>query len=176
MSWININDIVYPIGHVVTTTSNISPAETLGGTWTLIDKRFSDLGDAVSSTVGSGASSFTVAAMRAGNTIRFRVAFVPNTTIADTTLTMGVIDFESAGITGLGYGVYNYPAGADAPGGFAMCQVGYDSGTVTTVDAVGKTSGELASGSTYYLDFTAVVYHTRMLDSACKEWLWKRTA
>ena len=177
MTWVNINELIYPVGHVLVTSTNQSPAESMGGTWTCIHKTFEEYGGAITVTKGDSASEFECGVLRAGNTVRFRIRFVPNVNIADNTLTMGYLDFESAGITGgLGYGLYNYAAGNDTAGGFAMCQIGYDTGVVQTVDAVAQTSGTLASGTTCYLDFTQVCYPSKMSDSACKEWFWKRTA
>lgn len=39
-SWVNILDLAYPVGSVYITTSTTSPASTLGGTWSIIDKKF----------------------------------------------------------------------------------------------------------------------------------------
>ena len=36
MTWININDITYPIGSTFETSDSTSPAETLGGVWSLV--------------------------------------------------------------------------------------------------------------------------------------------
>lgn len=175
MTWTNINELIYPIGHVMATSTNQSPAETIGGTWTCIHKTFEEYGGNITVTKGSSASEFECSVLRTGNTVRFRIRFVPNVSVADTARHMGTIDLASAGLSGLGYALYNYPAGSDAPGGFAMCQIDID-GKVQTVEAVGKTSGTLDGNSSYYLDFTQVCYPSRMLDDACKQWFWQKTA
>lgn len=176
MTWVNINEAIYPVGHVIITSTNESPANLYGGTWTCIHKVFKEYKGSITTTKGANASSAGCEIVRAGNTIRFRVYFVPNTSIADSTLTMGYLDFESAGIDGLGYSVFNYHAGNDASGGWAMTTVAHDTGAIQTEEAIAQTSGTLASGNTYYLDFTQSCYPSKMLDSACKEWYWKRTA
>lgn len=40
MSWINLLSIVYPIGSIYMSFSNISPASIVGGTWSKIENRF----------------------------------------------------------------------------------------------------------------------------------------
>lgn len=40
MSFINIMDIVYPVGSLYFSSSNISPANLFGGTWTCVQKDF----------------------------------------------------------------------------------------------------------------------------------------
>lgn len=175
MAWVNVNDIVYPVGHVVMTSTNESPANSLGGTWTCVNKVFKDLGNTVTTTLGSYASSFTCYVLRAGNTIRMRIYFIPNVTIADTAYHMGTIDLTSLGVNSLGYAQYYQPAGSDAANGYAMCLV-HSSGKVETVEAVGKTSGSLPTGGGFYLEFSQVCYPSQMLDDACKAWFWKRTA
>ena len=40
MAWVNIADVIYPIGSIYETTSSVSPSELFGGTWNLIDDVF----------------------------------------------------------------------------------------------------------------------------------------
>ena len=177
MAWLSVNEVAHPVGSIVVTNTNQSPANELGGTWTRIDKKFKELGNVVTSTLGSGASSFTCQILRSDHNIRFRISFVPKSTLNDTTITVGTVDLQSCGLNDTTYyGGFYLPAGCDEAGGYAMCNFGWDTGTVQVVDAVGKNAGTLSGGYTYYLDFTIAVADTMMLDSHCKEWHWKRTA
>lgn len=40
MAWINIAEILYPVGSIYESTSSTSPADLFGGTWQLIDDVF----------------------------------------------------------------------------------------------------------------------------------------
>ena len=40
MSFVNLLDIIYPVGSVYFSTSAISPAESIGGTWTQVQNRY----------------------------------------------------------------------------------------------------------------------------------------
>lgn len=40
MAWINISEVLYPVGTIYETTSSTSPSELFGGTWSLIDDVF----------------------------------------------------------------------------------------------------------------------------------------
>lgn len=40
MAFVNLMDIVYPVGSVYMSTTNVSPANTIGGTWTAIEDKF----------------------------------------------------------------------------------------------------------------------------------------
>ena len=39
-TWINLFDIIYPVGSIYHSTSSTSPASTVGGTWSAISGRF----------------------------------------------------------------------------------------------------------------------------------------
>lgn len=40
MAWVNILDLVYPVGAYYISNNNISPAELFGGSWTQLKSRF----------------------------------------------------------------------------------------------------------------------------------------
>ena len=176
MAWLSINEVANPLGSIVVTSSNVSPAAELGGTWTLVDKKFTEYSGSVTATAGAGASSFSAYMLRSDHNIRLRPQFYPSSTVNDTTVTMGKVDLSSCGITNTYYSGFYLPAGSDASNGFAMCEFVWDTGEVKTVDAVGKNGGSLTPSETFYVDFNIVCTMDMMLDSHCKEWHWQRTA
>lgn len=58
MSWINILNVVYPVGSVYCSTTNISPASSIGGSWTQIQNAVLRSGDSVGYT-GSDTHAIT---------------------------------------------------------------------------------------------------------------------
>ena len=58
MSWINILNIVYPVGSIYCSTTNISPASSIGGSWTQIENAALRSGDSVGYT-GSDTHAIT---------------------------------------------------------------------------------------------------------------------
>lgn len=58
MSWINILNVVYPVGSVYCSTTNISPASSIGGSWTQIKNAVLRSGDSVGYT-GSDTHAIT---------------------------------------------------------------------------------------------------------------------
>ena len=59
MSWINITDIIYPIGSYYISNNNTPPAELFGGTWTQLTGRFL-YATTSTSTGGSNTHTLTV--------------------------------------------------------------------------------------------------------------------
>ena len=88
---------------------------------------------------------------------------------------MGTIDLSSLGISSTGYSIYQHPIGSDGAGGFGMFQMIYDTGVVSSVEALGKEGTTLDAG-TFYGEINLTVPHTYMLNTACNKWYWKRTA
>ena len=59
MSWINIADIIYPIGSYYISNNNTPPAELFGGTWTQLTGRFL-YATTSTSTGGSNTHTLTI--------------------------------------------------------------------------------------------------------------------
>lgn len=167
---------LYPIGHVVITDTNTSPADTIGGTWTLIDREFTPYyGTATTTANTTNASSFVCEFVRGGHNLRLRFKIVTTVTIGDTALEMGTVDLSSLGISRTLYSVYQYPMGNDGSGGFGMFQMIYNTGVVSSVEALGEGTSELAAG-TFYGEINLTIVGNAMLDNACNKFYWKRTA
>ena len=70
VAWINVNDVVHPVGSVVCTSSSTSPASSLGGTWSLIDKELTPAaGTATVAQNTTNTSSFICEFTRGGGII-----------------------------------------------------------------------------------------------------------
>lgn len=58
MSWINILNVIYPVGSIYCSTTNVSPASSIGGSWTQIENAALRSGDSVGYT-GSDTHAIT---------------------------------------------------------------------------------------------------------------------
>ena len=56
-NFVNLMDVIYPIGSIYLTTNNTSPASSIGGTWTKIENCTLAAGGSTYGNVGSYASS-----------------------------------------------------------------------------------------------------------------------
>lgn len=54
MAYVNLLEVVYPVGSIYLTTLDVSPAETIGGTWQKIEKI--DIGPKLTKTIYDGGS------------------------------------------------------------------------------------------------------------------------
>ena len=97
--------------------------------------------------------------------------------IGDTILTLGTLDISGLGINSL-Y-ITHYTTGfSDGGNALGNCYLDVNSPCSLKIqDVVTKTSGgTLASGNSIYMEFNIVVPYTNMLDSACNQFIFKRTA
>lgn len=67
MAFINILEIVYPIGSIYISTANVSPAETIGGSWTQIQ----------GATLGFTGSNGFAASMAYGGSLKISTNQMP---------------------------------------------------------------------------------------------------
>lgn len=167
---------LHPVGTVVCTSTNTNPSKTYGGTWSLIDKGFKSYSVFTPSifTAGTNVVADTVYLSRGANTIRIRLSMVVNASLSDTGMSLGTLNWDAIGITGLHAGIIEQLAYRDGANGGIVYSVFHESGEIQQVDVFDVTP--IASGSTFYLDFTFVVGYDRMLDSVCDKFYWKRTA
>lgn len=172
-------EAMHTVGSCYTTTTNVDPATTLGfGTWTLIDKAFqsktANSNVFTHDTDNVSASSGYI--QRSGHSIRIRVIVTPSAALGETNVTLGTLNLETLGVSTLG--ITNYIQGiSDAGNGIAMASIAQATGIITYSDCVTKTSGgSLAAGKEIQFMFTVVITNDHMLDSACDQFVWKRTA
>lgn len=173
---------LYPVGSVYVSTTNTNPSSKFGGTWTLIDKEFSELVASDSSgkyfvPVSSGASSYTLYIIRSGKTIDFRLNFYNAMALTDTAVTVGLFNFNALGIESLYYGAVYEPGGTDGGDAIPLFNVNWESGAVSVEDVLCKGSTtSIATGNSVYYRGRLQCNSDRMLDSACDKFYWKRTA
>lgn len=172
----SITNALYPVGAVVCMSTNKNPSSMYGGTWTLIDKGFKAYSAYIPSmfTAGTNVTADTVYLSRGGNTIRIRLSIVVNASLSDTGMSLGTLNWSTVGVTGLHAGIIEQLSYRDGANGGIVYSIFHESGEIQQVDVFDATP--LASGSTFYLDFTFVSDYTRMLDSVCDKFYWKRTA
>lgn len=172
----SVTNALYPVGSVVCMSTNKNPSSIYGGTWTLIDKGFKAYSVYTPSifTAGTNVVADTVYLSRGANTIRIRLSMVVNSALSDTGMSLGTLNWSAVGVTGLHAGIIEQLAYRDGANGGIVYSIFHESGEIQQVDVFDSTP--LASGSTFYLDFTFVSDYTRMLDSVCDKFYWKRTA
>lgn len=164
---------VHPVGSVVVTSNNTTPD--LPGTWELIDKEFKseasssdDLFTANSTNCELNSCYYT----RSGHSLQIRLNFTNKVALTDSNLVLGNFNLEALGVTSLPYSLYNVLGSTDAGNSFLMMIVDYENGTLTHADC---TSNVSANNSCYLL-FDVDVTASRMIDSFCDKFYWKRTA
>lgn len=167
---------LYPVGSVVCTSTNTNPASIYGGTWALIDKGFKSYSVFTPSmfTAATNVVADTVYLSRGANTIRIRLSVVVNSALSDTGMSLGTLNWDVVGITGLHAGLIELLAYRDGANGGIVYSVFHETGEIQQVDVFDLTP--IPSGSTFFLDFTFVVGYDRMIDSVCDKFYWKRTA
>ena len=183
----------YPIGSIVITSTNSSPASKYGGTWQLIDKEFKHQ----SLTSGffapdSNVSSVDYAlAVLTGHKIYLRLRLTAGVDLTDSvtspnTNTLGTINANSIGLV-TGPNSYNYfitPScnNSDAAK-WGYCMVPciatntQENFTLSFLDSLTRTtSGILPSGSRIWICGPLQIEPDKMLDSFCDKFYWERTA
>lgn len=170
-----------PIGSVYVTNSNIDPNGLLGyGTWSLIDKQFTQGGGSTGFTVNStNASGGSIAWFRNGHLIWMRISFKNLVAISDSDQTWGTINGATLGMSSGAYGFSVGTGYADGLNAIPQVQLTWNgtTGTVKTVDWVTKsTSYPTTTGEPVYMLFIVPVSNTSIADSACDKFFWKRTA
>ena len=173
---------IFPVGHCIVTSTKTNPSSAMGGgTWELIDKKFTPLSSNATSlfTVTSANCSLTsIYVNRADHSIRIRLQILPKVTFGDSSLSLGTFNMSEMGISNF----WNtwYPLGSsDGAGGISLASIAYDTGVITHLDSIHQKGNDTDITSTEYniiYDFTVLIPMDRMLDSACNQFIWKRTA
>lgn len=166
---------LYPVGSVYCNSTNTNPASKFGGTWSLIDKGFKSIHTTVTGgfTPATNITAGETYVNRGGNTLRIRQALVINTALTDTTCELGSFVWNAFGISNIPMSINDAITYRDGANGGIVWSL-YSSGKVEQIDIIDATS--ITSGNTFFLDFTFVVDSSRMLDSVCDKFYWKRTA
>jgi hypothetical protein len=176
----NLIDYVYPIGSICIRETKSDPVDTLGGTWTLVDKEFSSLySDSLDNTYFTPnpavVSECEFRIVRTGHnlTLKLYLSIIENVSLSDTRINLGTLNYEAIGITQLPTN-RSFPVGyTDGGNSIIMGYVYSETGNLDVIDIVGADG---VSGTTVYFDFTETITSKFMLDNACNKFYWKRKA
>lgn len=174
--WASLVDKVYPIGICIETSdSNFDPNTAWGGTWELIDKEFKS--EASSSddlfTVNSNNCELTSCYYtRSGHSIQIRLNFTNKVALTDTNLELGNFNLDVLGVTSLPYSLYNVIGATDGGNALLTTYINYSTGILTHAES----TNDVSANNSCYLLFDVDVTASRMIDSFCDKFYWKRTA
>lgn len=166
---------VHPIGTVIITSTNTNPSSNLGGTWELIDKEFeseaSDSNDMFSAN-SNNCELTSCYYTRSGHSIQIRLNFINKVTLGDTNIELGNFNLDVLGVTSFPYSLYNVIGASDGGNALLTMIIGYTSGLLTHAEA----TSNVEVNNTCYLLFDVDVTASRMIDSFCNKFYWKRIA
>ena len=170
----------FPVGSCYTTATNTNPATILGlGTWTLIDKVFARANVTsgffeYNATNASAAGDFS--AIRSGHSTRIHLSVTPSVALSTSSVQLGTFDLAALGFSHL---TASFEVIGGSSGGNAVFygDINSSTGVLTHNRSVTRTSGgSLAAGNKIYFDILLKSAGQNMLDSACDQFIWKRTA
>lgn len=175
--WYSLMDLVYPVGAVCITSTNINPATIFGGgTWTLTHKRFKyQIVENVITFNSTNTQSGASVAVINGEQIEIRLSFANKVELTDAVIEIGQLNLAAIGLSGK-YAEY-VPFFADAGNGIAFLQV-TNTGLIQTQEVVPKgTATTIPAGTSSGQARLSVMFgQGSMLDSFCDEFHWVRTA
>lgn len=180
----NLLNLMHPVGSILTTSTNVNPAEAVGGgTWELVDKDARDIWmqlpttawipqNADINTYSSNLSYVTLSQ----HTAHFRLFFTTTADLTDTEVALGKLIPEAVGLVGIPYGILSEVAISDG-GQSTLCWKLTTDGTISVVEVLNLDGTHvLPSGQTFYLNFTYLIKGAELLDDFCDKFYWKRTA
>lgn len=169
----------YPVGSVFISSENVDPAETMGGTWELVDKllanrSYNQSAGVISINTTNVASLSTTLITVGGDTIEIYITFTTKVALGDTTVDLFTINLEKMGIGGLGQ---KRMIGLDDAGNGLINANVSSAGLVQSLDVVTKTSGGQVTASTdAQFNTTWKITPGSRMDAFCDRFFWKRTA
>lgn len=176
-----IVDIIYPIGSVITMSTNANPATLYGGTWELIDKEFEVSimnGLESSATLNANCSAAAIKCRRVAHTLEFFIDVTPAVTLTDSALTMFTLDLEAVGVSSLG-ATRSLVWFSDGGNAIMTCTLNAD-GVFTINDVIVRGSSTPSLDAETNLSMggghACFIPPEDMLDSACNKFYFKRTA
>ena len=181
-------DKIYPIGFCYTTSTKTNPSTIFPGTtWELIDKRFAyktgggTSGTAITNLFTADTTNVStvngVYFIREGHHVKVHLSVYIKVAVSGTNLTLGTFNLDTIGITGFPLTVVSMGA-ADGFNGIPVYQI-TGAGKVTHVDLINTGTSKkavTATSAAYVIQTTLPVSYTSILDSACDQFIWKRTA
>ena len=169
-----IINLSHPVGTYIETTTNTNPSNTLGGTWTLIDKQLRGqyLDSGIFTINTEVCSTSTQAVSIYGHTLYFRISVkYTGEDLTDGDTTIGSINFPAVGVSRFPNSRYYNNGYNESTNASIAYSVGYEDGEIR------YRYGGLTKDSTAYFDFSVVITNIdQMLDSFCNRFTWRRTA
>lgn len=178
-------NIAHPVGSILTTSTNTSPASTLGGTWELVDKTFktdyktlnSSYWTSKNATLDGATSGLTSTVSWTDHSINIRLKLNVTTKLTDTETELGTLKLASIGVERLPYTIYYGVAQSDGGQCVINYSFAYETGTITVHDVINiDGTHTMESGQYFFIDVQEDIPHDIMLDSFCDKFYWKRTA
>lgn len=179
---VNLASVFYPVGSCYTTNTNTNPSTWLGGTWTLVDKRF---------TPGNGENGITwnttntktertFAWIRNDHDLWLRFRWTNNVAFSDTEQAICTIDMTTLGFKSGESGYYQWITGAcDGINAALLMNLSWSgsTGTVYIQDAITRAATvPTTTGQPAYATMLVKCDLSHMDDSACNQFVWQRTA
>ena len=168
------------VGDIIVTSTNADPSERFGGTWKLIDKEFKSEAGNSNSLFNANATNCEVNNFyftRGKNSVSIRFNFKNLVELNDSTVVLGNFNFPDLGINELSYGLYYVIGSTDDGNGLFISFIDHTSGQTEIRDTISKgSSGNISSNSSCYLTFEIEATFSKMIDSFCDKFFWKRVA
>jgi hypothetical protein len=180
-TYISLSDIAHPIGSILITDSNVSPGDSLGGIWELIDKEFEPKWYTINTanwTNGKAelSGSYCNIALT-GHNLALRIGLKPTEDLSDSESNLGQLDVSSYGVPELPYTIFRGVAVSDG-GQCTLCYNISQDGTIVTYDALNLDgTHKMSAGESFYINQVYSIHDPdRMLDDFCDKFYWKRIA
>ena len=167
---------LYPVGAVYCNSTNTNPSAKFGGTWELIDKGFKSglIVDSSAFTPNSKVGVTSCYITHGYQTIRIRLIVTLGISPSDEPYTIGNFNWDKVGIVALPMGFDEMVTFDDGANGGIVWSVTWNTGQVTQTDVTNGIG--ITEGKSFSLELTFTVPYSRMLDSFCDKFYWKRTA
>lgn len=169
----------YPVGGVFISSENVNPAETMGGTWELVDKllkaaSYNQNTNAITINTNNVASLGTCLITVDGNTMDIYVTLTTKVALADQDVNLFALNLEAIGVSSLN--AKRIVCNSDGGNGFVNASVN-SAGNVLATDVVTKTSGaNMAANVGVQFSATWKINKSSRMDAFCDRFFWKRTA
>lgn len=179
----NVYSMLYPVSSVLCMAENINPADIIGiGEWELIDKEFKSRWIDISakgSTVIGGKLTSSSGCMIAGHTLSLRINASVSIKSSDTAYQIAKLDTAALGLSEFPMAKLDIPFTIDGGEIVGNASI-YKDGVVQINDGWTVKDGNIvhAIGDTYTVPIFAdyAVHYSKMLDSFCNKFYFKRIA
>lgn len=179
---------LHPVGEILITKTNESPASRYGGIWKLVDKEFKPTSVAGTSnpekffTKTSSIGDFSISYSRAGHSVRIRIDASVNTLWTyKTNKTLGTFNFPAFGFTNMPISFFDHPGGNNENYSVILADLIYSTGELIRKEIVrfawesGVKAGTTIKGSTVHWDFPIIITNKDdMIDSFCDKFYWEK--